>query len=114
MPGGLIPLRPTLWVMSGKRPGTDAEGMTLATASQHSKPEIAMQFFSSSQFPWVNSKPAEVVPLPARGAAGMPPVGLMQRIDCGWYDSSFDLAQGLEVSEQEHDTLYQLWELSQH
>lgn len=85
--------------------------MTLTTTSQHSKPETAVQFFSSSQFPWSNSKPAQIVPLRAR-ELGTTPVGLMQRIDCGWYDSSFDLAQGLEVSEQDHDTLYQLWELS--
>jgi len=31
----------------------------------------------------------------------------------GWYDSSLDLAQGLEIVEQDNDTLYQLWELSQ-
>jgi len=67
-----------------------------------------MQSFSSSQFPWVNSKPPPVAQLqrpmvPANG----------RKIDCGWYDSSFDLARGLEVSEDDNDTLYQLWELSQ-
>lgn len=31
---------------------------------------------------------------------------------CGWYDSSFDLAQGLHVVEQDNDILFQLWELS--
>ncbi len=31
---------------------------------------------------------------------------------CGWFDSSFDLATGLEVTEQDCDTLYQLWDLS--
>lgn len=31
---------------------------------------------------------------------------------CGWFDSSFDLAQGLEVAEQDDETLYQLWALS--
>ena len=31
---------------------------------------------------------------------------------CGWFDSSFDLAQGLEVDEQDDASLYQLWELS--
>lgn len=61
-----------------------------------------MQFFSSSQFPWCNSKlpPAAGVRATA-GVAGT------------WHDSSFDLAKGLEVSEEDNDTLYQLWELSQ-
>ncbi|MEO6277650.1 hypothetical protein [Roseateles sp.] len=27
---------------------------------------------------------------------------------CGWYDSSFELAAGLEISEQDDDLLYQL------
>lgn len=66
-----------------------------------------MQFFASSQSPWSNSKlpPA----LPARGV-GMPATG--RKIDCGWYDSSFDLARGLEVVEEDCDTVYQLWDLS--
>jgi len=68
-----------------------------------------MQFFSSSQFPWSNSKlPQAAAPLRCINSVG----GARKR-DCGWYDSSFDLAQGLEVSEQDNDTLYQLWELSQ-
>jgi hypothetical protein len=67
-----------------------------------------MQFFSSSQFPWVNSKLPQAVPTRHMlGATSSP------KIDCGWYDSSFDLSRGLEVSEQDNDTLYQLWELSQ-
>ena len=71
-----------------------------------------MQFFSASQQPWSTSK----LPMPmalqtlsrprVMGANGKPEL-------CGWYDSSFDLATGLEVSEQDNDTLYQLWELSQ-
>jgi hypothetical protein len=31
---------------------------------------------------------------------------------CGWYESSFDLQEGLEVCEFEDESLYQLWELS--
>lgn len=69
-----------------------------------------MQFFSSSQFPWVNSKqPAAALPRVATPSAAS-----ASKVDCGWYDSSFDLAQGLEVSEQDCHTLYQLWELSRH
>ncbi|HEY8875921.1 MAG TPA: hypothetical protein VIN03_00065 [Roseateles sp.] len=65
-----------------------------------------MQFANSSQFPWNNSKlPQIVAPRGMTTAAG-------PRKDCGWYDSSFDLARGLEVSEDDNDTLYQLWELS--
>ena len=68
-----------------------------------------MQFFSSSQFPWVNSK----LPIAAMARPrGVVVAGAKPEI-CGWYDSSFDLARGLEVSEQDNDTLYQLWELSQ-
>ena len=70
-----------------------------------------MQFFSASQYPWPTSKlpmamPA-VRPASTAAAARKPEI-------CGWYDSSFDLSAGLEVSEQDNDTLYQLWELSQH
>lgn len=66
-----------------------------------------MQFFASSQSPWSNSKlPQAVV------ARGMSSQAAGRKIDCGWYDSSFDLAQGLEVVEQDCKTLYQLWELS--
>jgi len=68
-----------------------------------------MQFFSSSQFPWTNSKLPQLVPMQAPQG----PVGA-RKLDCGWYDSSFDLARGLEVCEDHNnDTLYQLWELSQ-
>jgi hypothetical protein len=68
-----------------------------------------MQFFSSSQSPWSNSKlPVAMQARPrSEGAAGGKPE------ICGWYDSSFDLSTGLEVSEQDNDTLYQLWQLSQ-
>lgn len=68
-----------------------------------------MQFFNSSQNPWVSSKlPIAAAPQARRSAPapGFKPVAL------GWYDSSFDLAQGLEVTEED-DTLFQLWNLSQ-
>lgn len=69
-----------------------------------------MQFFSSSQFPWATAKqPASA--LPRASAATAASVG---KVDCGWYDSSFDLARGLEVTEEDCHTLYQLWELSRH
>lgn len=68
-----------------------------------------MQLFSSSQHLWSNSK----LPMPHT----VPPRGETVEDDikpekCGWFDSSFDLATGLEVSEQDNDTLYQFWELS--
>ena len=68
-----------------------------------------MQFFNSSQSPWSNSKLPLAMPTRSRSwlVAGVKPE------ICGWYDSSFDLSTGLEVSEQDNDTLYQLWELSQ-
>lgn len=66
-----------------------------------------MQFFNSSQFPWSASKyPATAVERPPRARSGSKPDF------SGWYDSSFDLARGLEVIEQDNDTLYQLWELA--
>lgn len=69
-----------------------------------------MQFFASSQSPWSNSKQPQPQPLPARGI-NTPTA--TRKVDCGWYDSSFDLASGLEVVEEDCDTLYQLWDLSQ-
>ncbi|MFN3305004.1 MAG: hypothetical protein ACK44A_14980 [Roseateles sp.] len=69
-----------------------------------------MQFFSSSQFPWANTKqPAGALP-----RASAAPAASAAKVDCGWYDSSFDLARGLDVTEEDCHTLYQLWELSQH
>ena len=71
-----------------------------------------MQFFSSSQPAWSTSK----LPVPIVLQATARPRGLGSNGKpeiCGWYDSSFDLSTGLEVSEQDNDTLYQLWELSQ-
>lgn len=66
-----------------------------------------MQFFSSSQFPVVNAK----LPHVAAGHGGAAAAGA-RKLDCGWYDSSFDLARGLEVVEDDDHTLYQLWEMS--
>ncbi len=59
----------------------------------------------SSSFDWSSSK------LPQAAQGRLPVVG--RKVDCGWYDSSFDLARGLEIVEQDDDALYQLWELSQ-
>lgn len=67
-----------------------------------------MQFFSPSQQPWSNSKlPAAQQARPQRRVTA----GTKPEL-CGWYDSSFDLATGLEVVEEDCDTLYQLWDLS--
>jgi len=64
-----------------------------------------MQFFNSSQFNWASNKPA-------LGAQSQPRVPAARKPDCGWYDSSLDLAQGLDIVEQDNDALYQLWELA--
>lgn len=66
-----------------------------------------MSTFSPSQSPWSDSS----LPHDAQARPRLAPAGGRKR-DCGWYDSSFDLAEGLEVTEQDNDTLYQLWELS--
>lgn len=66
-------------------------------------------FFTSSQSSWSQPKALALTALPARSsglASGAKPEC------CGWFDSSFDLAAGLEVTEQDCDTLYQLWDLS--
>ena len=63
--------------------------------------------FPSSQHPWSNSKLPQFAT--ARLYTG---IGSRKLEHCGWYDSSLDLAQGLEIVEQDNDTLYQLWELS--
>jgi hypothetical protein len=68
-----------------------------------------MHFFSSSQFPWAHGKQPPQMP-PPRSLTHLTAAG---KRDCGWYDSSFDLARGLEVTEEDCHTLYQLWELSQ-
>jgi hypothetical protein len=97
--------------MVGTGAAADAEGVTFFTTSNPQHPEPAMQFFASSQSPWSTSKlPATAVPARAGGAAAPAP---KKPELCGWYDSSFDLARGLEVSEEDCDTLYQLWDLSQ-
>lgn len=72
-----------------------------------------MQFFNSSQSFWSNSKlPQPVMARPQSAGVTTNGHGAGRKIDCGWYDSSFDLSRGLEVSEQDNDTMYQLWELS--
>ena len=44
--------------------------------------------------------------------AALRPVQAGDSLESGWYDSSFDLAQGLDVVEQDDDALYQLWALA--
>jgi hypothetical protein len=50
--------------------------------------------------------------LPAAPRAPQPPAN--RKVDCGWYDSSFDLTRGLEIVEDDDDALYQLWALARH
>ena len=66
-----------------------------------------MQFLSAPLHPWPTAKlPPVVRPRPRDTAdVGLPDL-------CGWYDSSYDLTQGLQVVEQGDDSLYQLWKLS--
>ena len=71
-----------------------------------------MQFFSVSQQPRSTSKPP-VAALPAQPRAEAQELD-MKPETCGWYDSSFDLASGLEISEQDDDMLYQLCEFFLH
>ena len=64
---------------------------------------------AASSFSW---SPAALQPAGLAGAASRSGAG--RKIDCGWYDSSFDLARGLEIVEQDDDALYQLWALARH
>lgn len=62
------------------------------------------------------SIPASPARLPLGGGVQAPalPGDSARKMACGWYDSSLDLAQGLEIVEQDDDALYQLWQLSRH
>lgn len=64
-----------------------------------------MPFFNSSSSFWSNSKLPAFGPVRTSSAPRKPEA-------YGWFDSSMDLAQGLEVVEQDNDTLYQLWQLA--
>lgn len=52
------------------------------------------------------------------GATRHPPAPVAlasaHKMDCGWYDSSYDLTRGLDIVEQDDDALYQLWTLARH
>ena len=103
-----IPPRSALRVMSRKRPGRDADGMALnKTPPLQQHGADIMQFFSSLQSSKSNAKLPNGAPLRCVNSAVS-----ARKLDCGWYDSSFDLSEGLEVIEQDNDTMYQLWELS--
>jgi len=67
-----------------------------------------MQLFSVSHQPSAMSK-SPVAALPARPRVEARELQTKPEA-CGWYDSSFDLASGLEISEQDDDVLYQLCE----
>ncbi len=101
-----LPLGSVLRVMAAETLGNDAYAMTLKRRRAY-KTEAAMHFFSSSQFPSAPSTlPQQATATSTGGQASA------RKLDCGWYDSSFDLARGLEVSEDDNDALYQLWALS--
>ena len=66
-----------------------------------------MQFFSTPRTARPITPPPVVV-----NASVQPDEPDTQPDGCGWYDSSFDLSTGLEVSEQVSDLGYQLCLLS--
>lgn len=65
-----------------------------------------MQLFNVSQ-PRSFSKPPVAMPVQPR-ADEQEPAQAVAPESCGWFDSSFELAAGLEISEQDDDLLYQL------
>ncbi len=58
---------------------------------------------------------SQLVGLPLGSPAEAPPSAAVasEPGPCGWLDSSLDLARGLEVCEQDDDSLLQLWRLAQ-
>lgn len=66
-----------------------------------------MQLFNISQ---PRSLPKLPVAVPAQPRAEAQPLPELAPAPegCGWFDSSFELAAGLEISEQDDDLLYQL------
>lgn len=65
-----------------------------------------MQFLVSAPTPRFHApQPALVPGHPRQAPAARPEVR-------GWFDSSLDLAQGLEVTEHDCDALYELWRLA--
>jgi hypothetical protein len=71
-----------------------------------------MHFFNASQQPWAIAKPP-VASLPVQPRVEAQDLETKPET-CGWYDSSFDLAAGLEISEQDDDLMYQLCQLFLH
>jgi hypothetical protein len=84
-----------------------------STPAVPTPPEIAMQFFSSTLSGFRSSAQGK-----GSDNADSAPKRLMHYaarhnpLTCGWYDSSFELQDGLEVTEQHDDDLYQLWQLA--
>ena len=62
-----------------------------------------MRFHSTAPLAAPHARPPLPADLVSEGAA----------VGCGWYDSSFDLSSGLVISEQDNDTMYWLWALTQ-
>ncbi|RZL28900.1 MAG: hypothetical protein EOP35_25695 [Rubrivivax sp.] len=71
-----------------------------------------MQFFSVLQQARSAPKPAVIEPVEPPPVEAQAPE--LKPESCGWYDSSFDLAAGLEISEQDDDLLYQLCQVFLH
>ena len=65
-----------------------------------------MHLFNALQRPWAVAKPPVAIALPPPAATDEAPEAMPEA--CGWFDSSFELAKGLEISEQDDDLLYQL------
>ena len=70
-----------------------------------------MHFFSpsprSSSLPCAAALPVAASTDPAVADAARPE-------GCGWFDSSFELTHGVEITEHDDRTLYQLWSSCMH
>lgn len=71
-----------------------------------------MQLFSVSPLP--SPVATTLAQLHAAEPASQQEQDPMPPKSCGWYDSSFELAAGLEISEQDDDVLYQLCQFCLH
>ena len=109
---GSLPRRVAVRVMGARMAGRDADGMALNATPDTPDTEPAMQHRLSSPAASIALTQGR---LEVAGRTQAPAaIAAARKMDCGWYDSSFDLARGLDIVEQDDDALYQLWTLARH
>ena len=109
---GGLPRRVAVRVMGARAAGRDADGMALNATPDTPDTEPAMQHRLSTCAALTAQMPGGLDA--ARRTQAEAARAVARKMDCGWYDSSFDLARGLDIVEQDDDALYQLWTLARH